>query len=368
MLHRRFSPGTDLVNLHDLRVSCQRIFRPARVRLHDIQTYTNLNPELARHWEPSYRAREVINGEISINRLPPDSRVSGSLGFATLADGFLVAEQQPPAYSAMIPNVAHAFRAQKPSLRVTDEAMLIARFGEGTWGHWLVELLPKIAVCERMAPGRFKYVMADYVLRDSVMGDRVRESCAAYGVSEDRFIRLPSDEHYSFDRLHAMTPVFSGGSIHPQVKHVLNEGIVRASRGRTWPSRLNLLRSYAGRRLVNAELVNAELADRGFQAVEIAALSFLDQVAAFRSAKGLFSVLGSGLSGLVYSPEDAGVATAAPAEWGDDFFYGILRASRAARWAEVRGPVVDLHPEHYQSSSFQVDPRVLRAALDSLEL
>ncbi len=366
LLNRRFTPATDLISIRTLGLSQQLVFPGRRTPLYDIQSYSNLSPELAATWEHSYRPRDAMVEDISIIRLPPDTRVSGALGFAVMADGFMVTEQQVAIDAAMLPHLAYGFRAQEASVRISEDAMLIARYGEGTWGHWLAELLPKIAVCERVSPGRFRYVMADYVLQDQVMGARVRESCAAYGVSADRFIRVPKGQQYSFDRLYAMTPVVSDGTLHPEVREILNEDVEREAFDHAGPICLNLLRNDGHRSLVNAEIVNCELSRRGFGAFDLAALPFKQQVAAFRRATSLFSVLGSGLTGLVYSPAEVRVVAAAPAEWADDFFYGILRTSPKARWAEVRGPIVDRHPHHLRLSSFRLDQGILSKALDSI--
>ena len=306
--------------------------------------------------------------EVSLVRLPPGTRVSGCWGFAVLADGFMVAEQQVEIDPAMLPHIAHGLRTGEVSVRIAGDAMLIARYGEGTWGHWLAELLPKMAVCEHKAPGRFKYVMADYVLQSGALGDRVRESCAAYGVSDDRFIPIPNGEQYSFDRLYAMTPVRSAGTLHPKVRRILNDDL-KDSVGERLDPRLNLLRGPGDlRNIVNAQEVNAKLNRRGFKSVNIGTLSFREQVAAFRHATGLFSVLGSSLTGVVYSPAEIGVIAAAPGGWADNFFYGIIRTSPEARWADLRGPIVNQHPEHYRYSSFHVDAKALAAALDRLDL
>ncbi len=368
LLHRRFTPATDLVSIRTLALSRELVFPAQRVFLHDIQSYSNVEPQSAADWAYSYQPREAVVEDITIVRLPADTRVSGALGFAVMADGLMVAEQQVAVDAAMLPHLAYGFRAQDVTVHVSGDAMLVARYGEGTWGHWIGELLPKIAVCERVAPGRFKYVMAEYVLQDAVLGARIRESCAAYGVTESRFIRVPDGEQYSFSRLYAMTPVISDGTLHPQVKQVLVDDIQVSARSQGGSLRLNLIRGDGRRSIVNAEVVYTELAKRGFETVDLATLSFPEQVYAFRLAIGLFSVLGSSLTGLVYSPAEMRVVAAAPAEWPDDFFYGVLRASPTARWAEVRGPIVDRHPEHLRFSSFRVDHRVLCAGLDSVGL
>ena len=37
--------------------------------------------------------------------------------------------------------------------------MIVARYGFGTWGHWIGELLPKIVTVEAAFPGRFSFAI-----------------------------------------------------------------------------------------------------------------------------------------------------------------------------------------------------------------
>jgi hypothetical protein len=53
-------------------------------------------------------------------------------------------------------------------------------------------------------------------------------------------------------------------------------------------------------------------------------LSFENQVAAFNAASTVFCVLGSGLTGLIYSPDKVSVIAPAPEDWGDAFFTDLF--------------------------------------------
>ncbi len=143
LLHRRFTPATDLVGIRTLAISRQLVFPARRVLLYDIRSYSNVEPRLVAEWAHAYEPREAELDDISIVRLPADTRVSGALGFAVMADGLMVAEQQVAVDVTTLPNLAYGFRAQDVAARVPDDAMLIVRYGEGTWGHWLGELLRK---------------------------------------------------------------------------------------------------------------------------------------------------------------------------------------------------------------------------------
>ena len=97
-----------------------------------------------------------------------------------------------------------------------------------------------------------------------------------------------------------------------------------------------LRRESTTRNLANVEEVCTYLQSRGWSIVDIALLDFLDQVTVFASAENIISVLGSGLTGLMYSPEGAKVVTLAPSNWGDLFFFSLMQ-ERRVRLADIRG-------------------------------
>ena len=59
--------------------------------------------------------------------------------------------------------------------------------------------------------------------------------------------------------------------------------------------------------------------------VEIGGLSFAEQVATFAAAQTIVGVLGSGLSGMLYSPAGVRVLTLAPSRWSDLFFFALMQ-------------------------------------------
>ncbi len=61
-------------------------------------------------------------------------------------------------------------------------------------------------------------------------------------------------------------------------------------------------RGARGRVLVNPEGIADLLRDYGYVPVDIENFSFRAQVSMFRAAKSIFSILGSGLTGLIFSP------------------------------------------------------------------
>lgn len=243
------------------------------------------------------------------------------------------------------------------AVEIDCEAVLIARHGERTWGHWLDELLPKAAVCERWYPGRFFYVVPDVSLDErTLFGWRAMESLYAYGVPPERIIRIRDDVCYRFSRLHVMSSIWSDMMMHPRVAHLMREvRIAEANNGAPVPGdKFALLRGDNRRRgIANHAPLRSLLRDAGFTRVDIGFLPFAAQVRLFRQARTIFSVLGSSLAGLVYSTPSSHVLAVAPEMFSDRFFYALMQLS-FLRYAEIKGPVAGEDPHLYRDSSFTV--------------
>jgi capsular polysaccharide biosynthesis protein len=118
-----------------------------------------------------------------------------------------------------------------------------------------------------------------------------------------------------------------------------------------------LRRRSAARVLENSDEISVILAAEGDKMIDIAGMSFADQVQTFRNAEAQFSTLGSGLTGLIYYPIGAAVTSVGPAL--DCFFYA-LAANRRARYADVRGPIVNPDPNIPHRGSTVIGHTLLR--------
>lgn len=118
--------------------------------------------------------------------------------------------------------------------------------------------------------------------------------------------------------------------------------------------------------LENWPEIASVLAQEGFEFENIASLSFLEQVQVFREARVLFSVLGSGLSGLIYSPIGVQVCSVAPSLFGDRFFYAMV-LDRRGFYGDVRGPVCTPLAQIPHRSPFRVNANRVSDALGALE-
>ena len=353
-------------SIRTLGTTTNEIFPRRKVVLPNISVFSNAPAELKASWLPAYETRLAQPDDVSLVLLPKGAEVSGRAGFAARVGPYLVAEQLTRDDPVDHLQTMGLFDAGDPVVDVTAETVLIARFGEGTWGHWLVELLPKVAVCEAMWPGRFRYAVPRWILQGGLFSDRIFESMAFYGVAADRLVQIQSDHVVRFSQLYAVTPVYSNMAPHPDVVGLMNQTKLHDPTSSTATPKVALLRNDTRRQIANVNEVKIILGQHGFGVVDIAAKTFAEQRDVFTGGSLVFSVLGSGLSGLIFSPPGARVLAAAPERFGDRFFYGILQGKQNAKWAEVRGPVVEEDPKHYRDSSFEVPILELRHALEAL--
>ncbi len=316
-----------------------------------------------------YHARVVRLDPIRLVALSPGSMVIGSHSYLLLTDGVLIEDQIWPGVHDSPEILARLLKAPLGVVQVDQPVLLVARWGAvSVWGHWLGELLPKVVMVEAAYPGRFRYAIPADILRRT--GERsfstaVLESLAAYGIGEDRLLPLDHQVNHRFRQLFALTPAWSHVALHPAALAALRSGVLGVPRSISGP-RLGLLRrDVTTRHIANADEVAELLGSAGFQVVEMAPLPFVEQVAAFREAEEVAGVLGSGLTGLIYSPEGVRVLSVAPANWRDVFFHALIQA-RGGLYADVLGTPLWTGEGVDRDAPFFLRRRDLLAALDRM--
>jgi len=331
-------PGLRRVDLSALAVTLETLVDATDFSAPAEIVYTNfpiLDPVAGKqHLNELYVAREHHMEAITLGRLPAETDliVAGGEDFIPVHDGRLLGDQVPAYWAAeTIPDILNRPR---PQVGIDGSAVLIARFGLRTWGHWLAELLPKMICVEAAYPGKHRFVLPAAIFSDPVLRPLL-ESIWYHGIDLARIVPVMPDTVYRFGELYAVSSVWSGNKLHP--------GVAALVRARMRPVQPNMPRKVAflrteseTRNIANIQAVTALLKRQGFTMVEIGALPFADQVATFASAETIVSVLGSGLAGLLYAPQGVRMLTLAPSRWWDLFFFALLQ-TRDGRLADIRG-------------------------------
>lgn len=287
-------------------------------------------------------ARAFAQPPVTLLRYPPGTLVDGGIAepFAVLAGDALVREQLPGwERSAEIAARLRAAAAGAPV--VPTPCLLVARFGHGVWGHWLLEMLPKILLAERARPGLFTYILPAALPRDAAAVYRAaRESLAALGIAPHRWLALPAGRVVRFDALFDI----GGVGATPGTRFAPHPGVLAALAALPAAAtpdgprrRVFLLRGEPGTRaLVNEEELAATAARQGFVPVAPAELPFPAQLGLFRDAEEVAGSLGSGFCNLALATGRRRVTVLAPLGWRDFYFPPLFQRLDIVH-ADVRG-------------------------------
>lgn len=361
----------ELASVHDLSMSSEVILDSVTFNAPKCLVYTNfpdVNPQFAsHHLNDIYVARKIEFDQVKLLGLPHGTSLLavGEEDFIPVVDGCIPREQVPPYWNHE--DIPKMLGHPRREVRVPVKALLIARYGYRTWGHWLCELLPKIVCIEKIYGSVFQYVLPSKIYSDPTLRT-VRQSLEYYGIDIARVVQVESDAAYTFDQLFCVSPVWTSQKLHPRATELMRSILFQATVQPSDNGKFVFLRTEcATRNVANAAEILTYLCKEGFRAVELGNLDFRDQVKIFSTAGTILSVLGSSLSGLMYSKPHVKVATLAPSHWGDLFFFALMQ-ERDARLADIRGVRCDGDPRPPSSASFVIDMDVLKAGLSALDV
>lgn len=243
-----------------------------------------------------------------------------------------------------------------------ETALVFHNEGGRTWGHFLIQLLPRsIAFLQSFPAGKLA-VPSTHLRETSPFGAALKE----FGIGADKLLPLEPDCTYSFRELViADLPYDMPAQLpHPAILSWLGPGAANVPTGRP----VFISRS-GGRRLVaNASDLAGVLARYGIEVLEQGSRSFAEQVKLWRQAPLVIATLGSDLANLVFAAPGTPLLVLSPDWFGDLFFYNLAQLW-GMRWHELRcgrrGEVRT--PEH--CSDFFVDiehfETLLRSVLPS---
>jgi hypothetical protein len=303
---------------------------------------------------------------VELAKLPPRTELItvGGENFIPVSDGHVLSDQLPGKWN--LEELPDLLVKASGRVEVSGEAVLIARVGFPTWGHWLCELLPKLICVEAAYPGRFRYVLPEAMSRLGMLRS-MRESVEYYGVGSERWILAKPNTVHQFSELYAVSPVWGKThKIHPGVVDLMRARLPAHDHIARRPTRTALLRTESKtRNLANVVEILNELAGYGFCAVELANLPFHEQIEVFAASETIVSILGSGLAGLAYAPAQVKVMTLAPHDWTDLFFFALMQ-NRNALLADIRGTRCKADDRSPMHASFTVSPEGVERGLQAL--
>lgn len=259
------------------------------------------------------------------------------------------------------------FRVAAPVRHVAEPTFLVKKESFHNWGHWAIELLPKVKWLTDFFDDTVRVAIGDYAeaLRVTVV-----QSLVACGIAEDRVIYLNGVDVYEFDRLFLSTPVCwdEPQLVAPRVIEFLQR-LGRQHFSLDAPERIFVLRAGVSHRIAVNERELIEIGRQfGLVPIDPASLTFTERVRVFSNARLIAGVHGAGLTDLVFSQHHAAVVMLGSEQVPDDFFWNIS-CIRGDSFHILTGDMVEPDPRGPLWSNYQIDPasfaRLLRHLLDT---
>ncbi|MFD0463253.1 glycosyltransferase family 61 protein [Microvirga aerilata] len=224
------------------------------------------------------------------------------------------------------------FRSGADEPDVIEELTLIAHNeGGGTWGHWLVENLPRILLFKRLHPtGRIALPRA-YTEPSNNFGLSLR----FYGIEPESIIALDKHKSYRFRSAAFVDQVTHAGAAHPLIFYLL-QSVADTIQVDLVSSRLFIDRATGrpSREIENLSEVAQCALDKGFVRGPLGSAPFEGQAAIWRRATHFVGVLGSDLTGIVFGKAGQEILSITPDFHGDNFFFD-LAAAKGMVWHEL---------------------------------
>lgn len=179
------------------------------------------------------------------------------------------------------------------SLRINGDCALITQHGDHVWGHWLVDVLPRLEIVRRLKPD-ITFAFSSLLRCSGELLEKTGlrpDQMVFYDpyrtvLKADRFF-VPGSVRFANAFAAATGPIFASLTAH--------------RRTRTRKIYISRARLREGSSILNHEEVEAVFIRRGFQVVHPETMSIGEQIAIFSGASYLSGEYGSGLHGSIFS-------------------------------------------------------------------
>nr|WP_279184475.1 glycosyltransferase family 61 protein [Acetobacter syzygii] len=241
-----------------------------------------------------------------------------------------IAQHTPEECAQGLSQILHAEQAQTVQV-VTPSSLLLRKRGEQNYGHWMVELLPKLWLAEEHLPlcslvvphlgGNFARVLRDSVALSTSFVALYHEM----GVQDVAF----------FKELVVVDGLTNHGVYMSPLAFSRTDDMVARVPG-AQARRLYLTRKNRGRTIRNEEGLIAFLQEQGFLCLDPAELTLLEQIKLFKNADCVVGVMGAAMTNIMFCRKGTRIINLAPGNMPDTFFY-FIAGLRGLDYYEIRG-------------------------------
>lgn len=263
-------------------------------------------------------------------------------------------------------NKANSLDVSKASDEFYDQSVLAFHHeGGGTWGHYLVQSLPKaLLFLERFPYG--KIAVPDF----HVFGtSNFSKLLSLFGITKDKLLPIKKGVVYKFREIVLVDFLFDFKNTiaHPAaltlLKRVLARKIKMGSemgKNITFITRGKEFR----RRIMNQEEAISALAAKGITHLNLGSLDLSDQIACWDKSDAIIATLGSDFANIVFGKPDTKLLAVSPHWFGDNFFFELAIANNM-QWNEIRCGVMGEPKTPLHASDFTINTQMLESAIEN---
>lgn len=229
-----------------------------------------------------------------------------------------------------------AFERVRSAVNVPVEwlaSVLLRKRGDGNYGHWMIEALPKLWISEGAAKVEACVVPKTIGPMREVMRTAVDRSASSYP-----FIETDNDQVLFFKQL-----LFVDGLTHHGV-YMSPLALSRVDRiagcAHNTGRKIYVSRHGAARNIANEHGVETALKCRGFEIINPGSMALQEQIDTFASSDVVVGVMGAGMTNTMFCRPGTKVINLSPATMPDTFFY-FISVHRGLAYTEIRGQNMD---------------------------
>lgn len=233
-----------------------------------------------------------------------DDATANRFGFVTRADRtFISAKQFGPGFGERHGGFDVPSQGAATDF---DCAAPLYRQGDHIYGHWLLDILPRAWLINRLCPDRD----VTFLIRQNSPGF-ARPMLEAMGLPPDRIVSIDTrTAHPRAKEMLMATNLRYNQVVHPAMQlfakaliKEITDPTARLSAKAIFVSRQEwTARKAQKRQLLNAEEIESFYGDAGYQSVAPETLPFAAQVALFQAASAMAGNEGSGLHNSIFAP------------------------------------------------------------------
>lgn len=272
-----------------------------RIDAHGPESLIRTAPE--RHLEPAVHAAFTAelhreSPETFVLEIPA-GRVWSDTGNVVMPDGVVLREMSPDFHDSWKKDKVFRQSHLAPPEQRRGRVLTLASPGGQTFGHWLFDVLPRLAILEKAG---LSFEDFDGFFLSETRKKFQSETLEMLGIPREKWISASDTIHVQAETLIATSPVGRSGNYPKWVVDWLREKFLPLAQPVPSVSRRILIsRGKApGRRIANEDALAAALEPDGFQRILIEDYTFAEQISIMANADFVIGPMGSSTSAAVF--------------------------------------------------------------------